>query len=155
MLLHGRTGCDQANGLRVLVCIYLYGVNSEPPLKGCAGRASTYIYGDAAFTSILTHSASGASRFFPLSSKGAISGGCAPMEAFLSSAFLSWAFLSSALHMYTAQRRPLASPLTWNPTQPRSPLGDPSARSRLESVGFLHTLRARAGQQQKHLLCNF
>lgn len=35
MLLHGQTGCDQANGLLVLVCIYLYGVNCEPPLKGC------------------------------------------------------------------------------------------------------------------------
>lgn len=115
MLLHGRTGCDQANGLRVLVCIYLYGVNSEPLLKGCAGRASTYIYGEAAFTSILTHSASRCSCFSPLPSKGAISGGCAPKEAFLSWAFLSWAFLSSALHTYAAQRRPLVSPLTWIP----------------------------------------
>lgn len=30
MLLHRRTRCHQANGLLGLVCIYLYGVNSEP-----------------------------------------------------------------------------------------------------------------------------
>lgn len=75
MLLHGRTGCHQANGLLVLVCIYLYGVNSEPPVKGCIGQASTYIYGDPAFTSILTPLALRCSCFSPLSSRGVISGG--------------------------------------------------------------------------------
>lgn len=30
MLLHRRTRCHQADGLLGLVCIYLYGVNSEP-----------------------------------------------------------------------------------------------------------------------------
>lgn len=75
MLLHGRTGCHQANGLLVLVCIYLYGVNSEPPVKGCIGQASTYIYGDPAFTSILTPLALRCSCVSSLSSQGVISGG--------------------------------------------------------------------------------
>lgn len=75
MLLHGRTGCHQANGLLVLVCIYLYGVNSEPLVKGCIGQASTYIYGDPAFTSILTPLALRCACFSLLSSWGVISGG--------------------------------------------------------------------------------
>jgi len=68
VLLRGRTGCEQADGPRGLVCIYLYGVGCEPPVTGCAGRASTYLYGDTAFTSILTQLASRCSGFSPLPS---------------------------------------------------------------------------------------
>lgn len=35
--LHRRTGCHQANGLLGLVCIYLYGVNSEPRFQALWG----------------------------------------------------------------------------------------------------------------------
>lgn len=35
---HVRTGCHQANGLLGLVCIYLYGVNSEPRFWALWGK---------------------------------------------------------------------------------------------------------------------
>lgn len=143
-MLHRRTGCDQANGLLVLVCIYLYGVNFEPPTKGCVGQASTYIYGDMASTSILTQLASRCSCFSPLSSRGAIFGGCAPKRV----------LLSSALHMYTARRRQLASLLTLNSTQSCSPLDEPSARSILESVVFCTPCRELQGKRNsRNMFC--
>lgn len=38
VLLHRRTECHQANGLLGLVCIYLYGVNSEPRCQAAWGK---------------------------------------------------------------------------------------------------------------------
>lgn len=144
MLLHGRTGCDQANGLLVLVCIYLYGVNFEAPMKGCIGRASTYIYGNMAFTSILTQLALRCSCFSPLPSWGAISGGCAPTRV----------LLSSALHTYMAKRMQLASLLTLNSTQSCSPLDEPSARSVLESMVFCMPCRELQGKgSSRNMFC--
>lgn len=124
MLLCRRTGCDQANGLLVLVCIYLYGVNSEPPVKGCVGRASTYIYRDPAFTSILTQLASRCSCFSPLFSGSDLWRLCSEEGS---------SELSSSREC--GKEEAVGFSLTLNSTQSRSPLDEPSARSVPKSVG--------------------
>lgn len=142
MLLRGRTGCDQANGLLVLVCIYLYGVNSEPPVKGCVGRASTYVYRDPAFTSILTQLASRCSCFSPLFSGSNLWRLCSEEGSELSSS------------CGCGKEEAVGFPLTLNSTQSRSPLDEPSARSIPKSVGcYVPCRELRAKGSSRNTFC--
>lgn len=135
MLLH-RTGCHQANGLLGLVCIYLYGVNSEPQFWAAWGEQALRC---------TTVRLSPASQHY-CSEVLLLSLGRNPWR----SQSKEGSELSS--HLYT----PRGSLLTWTCMQSCSPLDAPSASSELESGGVCTAQGEHQGQgSSRNVLCNF